>query len=558
MAMGTPSHEQPGQDHAPPDARTLLMVIPWMTLGGADEFNKNAIDQLRRRGWRVCVAATLDGPHERREEFEAHADAVVVLAEHGDLRARIDHLSRLLDIEKPDAVMISNSELGYYAAPLLRNARPAAAFLDYSHMEENWLDGGYPGYSVGFQDVFDLSLVASDHLRQWMIDRGAADDGARVEVCRVHVDQNRWAPEPGQRRRARMIMGLNGGTGGVAAEDDTPVIIYPVRLCPQKRPHIFCEVMAALRDRGERFRAVIVGDGPDREAVEQTLREKELDSVVHMLGPRCNDEVRRLMHGADILFLPSQWEGIALAIYEAMAMGLAVVGADVGGQRELVTPGCGVLLERPPREADEITAYTEALQPLLQDPQRRRDLGAGARHRIARHFSIEQMGDRLNDLVERAIHLNRTEPRRHMPAGVARQIALRGAEYLRVRSAAEELTRERDDLARRVQLLRDMVGQQACRDAAAELAELESSLAWRLLAAAKQSWPYRALARLRFGPDWQHPQNDPVEDPRHRLGRLKATRTYRTIAAAKSTPPYRWYERRSRAAKAKGPARPLL
>ncbi len=62
------------------------------------------------------------------------------------------------------------------------------------------------------------------------------------------------------------------------------------------------------------------------------------------VGALPNPRLRDLMAAADILFLPSAWEGIAQSIYEAMAAGLVVVGADVGGQRELVTPDCGYLL----------------------------------------------------------------------------------------------------------------------------------------------------------------------------------------------------------------------
>jgi glycosyltransferase involved in cell wall biosynthesis len=52
------------------------------------------------------------------------------------------------------------------------------------------------------------------------------------------------------------------------------------------------------------------------------------------------------MAATDIFFLPSQWEGIALTLFEAMAMQLVPVAADVGGQRELVTPDCGFLISQ--------------------------------------------------------------------------------------------------------------------------------------------------------------------------------------------------------------------
>src|SRR5204862_161798 len=99
------------------------------------------------------------------------------------------------------------------------------------------------------------------------------------------------------------------------------------------------------------------------------------------------EKVRDLMAASDIFFLPSQWEGIALSIYEAMSMGLAVVGADVGGQNELVTPDCGILLPRS-TEDEEAAAYAETLEALVADPARLAELGCSARRRVSEKFPL--------------------------------------------------------------------------------------------------------------------------------------------------------------------------
>jgi len=79
-----------------------------------------------------------------------------------------------------------------------------------------------------------------------------------------------------------------------------------------------------------------------------------------------------------------------------MAMGAVPVSADVGGQSELVTPDCGVLIKLGP---GEIPAYTQALLELLVDPAARNAMAARARQRICEHFSLQEMGARMASLL---------------------------------------------------------------------------------------------------------------------------------------------------------------
>ncbi len=113
------------------------------------------------------------------------------------------------------------------------------------------------------------------------------------------------------------------------------------------------------------------------------------------------------MAAADVLFVPSRSEGISLALYEAMASGTPVVGARVGGQAELVTEDCGVLVERS-TPAEEAVLYADAIEPLLRDPERRAAMGAAARARVETTFPLERLGLRLDELLGRASSF--TEP----------------------------------------------------------------------------------------------------------------------------------------------------
>jgi hypothetical protein len=101
-----------------------------------------------------------------------------------------------------------------------------------------------------------------------------------------------------------------------------------------------------------------------------------------------------------------------------MACSAIPVAADVGGQRELVTPDCGILIPHGPHELAE---YVAAIQDILRDPERRAQMGAAARERIDQHFSAEIGLTTLQMALDRAAHLASIEPRPCVPvsAGLA-------------------------------------------------------------------------------------------------------------------------------------------
>ena len=158
-----------------------------------------------------------------------------------------------------------------------------------------------------------------------------------------------------------------------------------------KEPKTFVTLVRALaRLDPSSFTAAIVGDGPDRAAVEREVR-----GPVELLGER--DDVHAQLLASDLFVLSSGSEGLPLSVLEAMAAGLPVVASDVGGVPELVGDA-GVLV--PPHDEE---ALANAIAGLLADPERRRALGAAARERVQREFSLEQMQAAHVALYERLL-----------------------------------------------------------------------------------------------------------------------------------------------------------
>jgi glycosyltransferase involved in cell wall biosynthesis len=159
-----------------------------------------------------------------------------------------------------------------------------------------------------------------------------------------------------------------------------PLILAVGRLAEPKDALTLVRALAAVRELA--FTALLVGDGPDRPALQAEVRRLGLQEVVTFAGTR--DDVPDLLARADVFALSSRSEGAPVSILEAMAAGLPVVASRVGGVPELVVDGKTGLLVPP----GDPGAMGSALGRLLADAGLRRRLGAAGRERALRRFDV--------------------------------------------------------------------------------------------------------------------------------------------------------------------------
>jgi glycosyltransferase involved in cell wall biosynthesis len=393
------------------------MIVPWLVMGGADRFNLNLVQQLSARGWQVSIATTEKSDDPWHDEFARCSAEIFLLHRMLEFNKYPEFLKELILSRRPEIVFISNSEMGYLLLPYLRAFCPEPVYLDYCHSEElHWRDGGYPALSVQQREYLDATLVASAHLKGWMEGRGGAAD--RIFVRHINVDTGCWRPDPVARGRVRKLYGISG---------EAPVILYPARLTPEKQPLLFAETIRTLASRHPSLVAVVAGDGELKGELVRFVERHGFEKRVLFLGSVPVAEMPALAAACDILFLPSLYEGISLAVYEAMACALAVVTADVGGQRELVREGAGVLVCGTAESA--AGGYLQALERLIADPAARKGMGAAARELVEGEFSLSRMADGFEALCLAAA----SNRRRSLPLDpcAATRSAQRGLAYLR-------------------------------------------------------------------------------------------------------------------------------
>lgn len=168
---------------------------------------------------------------------------------------------------------------------------------------------------------------------------------------------------------------------------DAKTVLFVGRLHPQKGwPHLLAAFDRVVRDNndGNKSHLLIVGDGPDRDALVAEVRRRGLDERVHLAG--WQPDVAPLLRAADVFVLSSQWEGMPNVLLEAMAAGLPCVAANVEGVDELIIPGeTGLLVE--PGDEQALAAQIIAL---LSDPSAASRIAAAGQAHVRGHFTWDQ------------------------------------------------------------------------------------------------------------------------------------------------------------------------
>ncbi len=208
---------------------------------------------------------------------------------------------------------------------------------------------------------------------QAMLLSGQAD-WDKLHIVHCGVDPARYRPpESGPQKRLLFV-------GRLAAVKGVPVLF---------------ETLAKLREAHPDLHLTLVGDGPERGALEEAARNLRLQSHITFLGYLSQDAVAEQLGRHDLFVLPSFAEGVPVVLMEAMAARLPVIATAVGGVGELVDATCGLIV--PPGDSE---ALARAIDALLCDPERGRRMGAAGAAKVAAHFDSRKEAARLARLLD--------------------------------------------------------------------------------------------------------------------------------------------------------------
>ena len=182
---------------------------------------------------------------------------------------------------------------------------------------------------------------------------------------------------------------------------DTPLIVFIGRLMPQKGVADLIAALDIFQHVRPDARTLIIGAGPLRDDLIETAHKFDLDGKVHFTGHR--EDAQRLLGAADLLVLPSLYEGLPNVVLEAMRLGKPVVATAAPGTAEVVINGeTGILvpLQNP-------TELTRGIRKVLGDSELAKRMGEAGRARVRNEFGVQLMIDRFAELYERLSEMKR-------------------------------------------------------------------------------------------------------------------------------------------------------
>ncbi len=387
-------------------APTVLFVITWLTLGGAEIQTVRLAVGLRQRGWNVAVASMLP-PDAFRETLTA---AGVVTYELGMRRGVPDprailRLRKVIRALKPDIV---HSHM-FHANMLCRAARGllgGAALVCTAHSLKETSEAGGATWHKDFlyratDRLADVTTIICEAAAERFI-RVRAVPVSRLRVVPNGIDTNEFQRSPELREKMRQALGLGEEFAWVAMG----------RMVPQKDYPNLLNAFASVQPQTAKL--LIAGDGPLNDRLRQMTVDLGIQDRVMFLGVR--SDVNAVLNAADAFVMSSEVEGLSLALLEAASCGLPIVATDAGGNRDVVKNGVNGFLV----PASNSAALAAAMNRCARlDGHHRAALSEASRSLVVERYGIDGILDSWEELYIRTSRLSGRKPMNYSREAVA-------------------------------------------------------------------------------------------------------------------------------------------
>lgn len=176
--------------------------------------------------------------------------------------------------------------------------------------------------------------------------------------------------------------------------DDDVVMGFVARATKQKGPMYFIQAVEAANKKDARVRGLFVGEGDMRQEVEQYVRRHRLDKVIR-LSPFRKD-IPRVLQAIDVYCLPSLWEGLSIALLEAMAMAKPLIVTPTDGTREIITHEENGLIV----PFSDVPALSAAMLRCATQPDEARRMGAEGRAIVLSRFDSRRVSTHVSNIYK--------------------------------------------------------------------------------------------------------------------------------------------------------------
>lgn len=341
-------------------------IIGSLQVGGAE---RNLVNLLNVMSCEYR-AAIFVGPRTTGPSFHNDLDAAVeqhfVRIRRRNVPVGIFRLARLLRLKRINVVHAHMFDACLYTA-IAASLVGVPVVVTTEHGENPWKNDLHRWLERRVvSPLVDLRFCVSPQILEIRQDL----DGVPAEKLRLTVNGTFLRP-PKESRETESV----------------PVVGTMGRFIPAKDYPTLVKAIDVLRRRGDDVRLQILGDGPEKQNVVDTIRECNLEEAVQL--PGMVSDVDHWLEKFDIYVSSSVSEGQPVALLEAMAHGLPIVATDVGLSADTVVDGEGGIIVSPGDPA----AIAEAIGQLLHDPGMRNLFGKNARARIQAEYGVDAVAE---------------------------------------------------------------------------------------------------------------------------------------------------------------------
>jgi glycosyltransferase involved in cell wall biosynthesis len=375
----------PGPDDGPGDPVGVLMLTKGLGRGGTERLLTGALRHIDRTRFRVEVAYLLAWKDAFVEQVRAEGIPVHCLDAPRPTSVGWARRLRRLVRERDIAIVHTHAPLPAVVARLALGLNgPAIVHTEHNLWDRYRLPTRWANALTYRRNAAVMAVsggVAAS------IRSSGPGSVVPVEVVVHGIDIATLHHGHEARSRARALLDL---------PDDAPVIGTVGNFTAKKDHACLLDAFAMMRSERADARLVLVGTGPLEDRLREQATRLKLEDAVLFAGSR--DDVFELLPGFDVFVLSSRFEGLPIALLEAMASGVTPVATGVGGIPEVITDGVDGWLVEP----GDPGALATSLTKLLADDQTRSALADAARKR-ATDFDLAGAVSTIEDVYERAL-----------------------------------------------------------------------------------------------------------------------------------------------------------